>query len=168
MKFRKQFNGEGAKHLQALWDYFHCQQNLQCVIDKYKLQESAPTTNYQTAFKWKNKFEWDRRCIEYQESLLAQDELTFENERQRWLMERLKLLEAHNTAINNAEIDLEGVSLAQYTNAMKTQMNMIHEIFNEMPVTKIAPTTPDGKEPYLQNDIAELLKLADAVKRRPE
>jgi len=77
------------------------------------------------------------------------------------------LLEWHHAAIQDATVDLTDISLNQYTNAIVSQVKMIQSIFNIEPVTKVAPTDPTGQKEY-QSDITELLKLADAVKRRPE
>lgn len=165
--FRKQYSNERARHLRALWDYWLCGCNLQKVVDKYKNDETAPSCSYQTLNRWKDKFHFDDRVLAYQESLIEQDRIIFEEARQVWIMEQLDLLELHNAKIEVAEVDTEMVSLNQFTNAVNTQIKMIQSVFNIEPVSKIAPTDPSGKKEYQQGDIAELLKLADAAKRRP-
>jgi len=64
-------------------------------------------------------------------------------------------------------VDIEDTSLAQATNLYKTLFDAIGKAFNLDAPVKVAPTDPTGQREY-QSDIAELLKLADAVKRRPE
>jgi len=166
--FKKRYKGEGAKHLKALWDYYLCNQNLQKVIDHYANSENAPTQSYNTALRWKNKFHWDARILEYQEKLIAEEQIEFEQARREWIMAQLDLLKLHNNKILDCEVDTEMVSMNQFTSAVNTQIKMIQSVFDMEPVSKIAPTTPDGKKPYMQDDIAELMKLADAAKRRPE
>lgn len=165
--FKKRYSGESAKHLRVLWDYFLCGQNMHKVLYRYNDDPNPPTRSYATLAKWKEKFNFDNRILEYQESLIEQDRVKFENERQKWTMKQIELLEKHNDAINDADVDVEMVSLNQYTNAINTQIKMIQSVFNIEPVTKIAPTDPSGKEPY-KCDVSELLKLADAAKRRPQ
>lgn len=166
--FRKQYFNEGAKHLRVLWDYWLCSCNLQKVVDKYENDDSAPSHSYQTLNRWREKFHFDERALAYQESLIEQDQAIFEDARQVWIMTQLDLLKLHNAKIEVAEVDTEMVSMNQFTNAVVAQIKMIQAVFNIEPVSKIAPTDPSGKKEYQQGDIAELLKLADAAKRRPK
>ena len=165
--FKKQFEGETARHLRALWDYYLAGCSVQKLVELYEQSERPPTKSYKTLTNWKNRFCWEERATEYQELLIEQDKIEFEKARQKWVMKQIDLLEDHQEAINQTTVDVDGVSMNQYTNAIKTQIGMIQAVFDVEPVARIAPTTPDGKKSY-QIDLSELLKLADAVKRRPE
>ena len=165
--FTKQYAGESPKHLQALWDYWLFGCNLKKLYEHYKDNDSAPSKSYQTLTAWKDKFHFDERVMAYRESLIEAERLEFEQARKDWTKKQLDLLEWHHAAIQDATVDLADISLNQYTNAVVSQVKMIQSIFNIEPVTKVAPTDPTGQKEY-QSDIAELLKLADAVKRRPE
>lgn len=166
--FTKQYEGESAKHLRVLWDYFLCGQNIGKVLEKYKGDSTAPSHSYQTLSKWREKFHFDDRITAYQESLIEQEKIEFEDKRREWTKKQLDLLEAHNNAIQDCEVDLEGVTLTQYTNAVSTQIKMIQSVFNIEPVKRVAPTDPTGEKEYSGIDVSELIKLADAAKRRPE
>jgi len=68
----------------------------------------------------------------------------------------------------NIDIDTELVSVAQATGLYKALLDAIGKTFNLDAPDKIALTDPSGKKEYMKDDVSELLKLADAAKRRPE
>ena len=64
-------------------------------------------------------------------------------------------------------VDADNVSVAQATTLYKTYLDATGKVFNLDAPDKVALTDPTGKKEFGGN-IDELLKLADAAKRRPD
>ena len=163
-------DGESSKQYQALMDFYNLGggRSLSKLLEKYRSLENPPTKSYNTLLKWRNKNDWETRIITaIQEQQAVLDSLHQE--------ELLKNAERRYTIIDDMfattellELDVEQVSVAQYVMLQKAILDAIGKTFNLDAPQKVALTDPSGKKPYMQEDVAELLKLADAAKRRPE
>ena len=162
-------DGEGNKSYTAVCDYWRlgAGRSIAQLERQYKEQENPPTKNYSTLHKWAQKFCWEKRIADYLEFQQLEIENIYNEKQIEWTKKQFNLLEDLHYITENCDVDLEAVSVAQYTGAIKTLLAEIRNIFNMNPVAKIASTTPDGKQNYNPNDVSELLKLADAAKRRP-
>lgn len=160
---------ENTKQYQAICDYWRlgAGRSISQLLSLYKEQENPPSKTYVTLKNWSVKFEWDKRISDLivNEQKLLEDlytEKLIENTKRRF-----DLLDDMYHLTQDMTVDIEDTSLAQATNLYKTLFDAIGKAFNLDAPVKVAPTDPTGQKEY-QSDIAELLKLADAVKRRPE
>lgn len=160
---------ESNKQYQAFCDYWRlgAGRTIKQLQDRYEIQNNPPSKSYMTLHNWSQRFDWKKRIEKY--IVKRQEELeAIYNEKQVELVQnQFVLLDHLYAAVTNSILEDEDVSLTQYQGAIKTWLVEFRNTFNLNPVAKVARTDPDGKK-LKSDDISDLLKLADAAKRRPE
>lgn len=163
------FDTENSKQYAAFCDYFRLGpgRSLNQLLTHYKEQENPPSKTYVTLKKWYDVFQWEQRILQHLEDEQKLLDELHKEELIKNMRRRFEIIEDMYQITQEITVDTEDVSVNQATGLYKTLLESINNVFNLGAPIKVAPTDPTGQKEY-QSDIAELLKLADAVKRRPE
>ena len=163
-------DGESTKKYQALCDYWRlgAGRSLNQLYEHYSNSDNPPCKTYNTLRKWHDQYNWEERIANQieQEQKLIED--LYIEELIKNAKRRFDIIEDMFALTQEIDVDVEMVSVAQATGLYKALLDAIGKTFNLDAPEKIALTDPTGKKEYMQNDVSELLKLADAAKRRPE
>lgn len=160
---------ENSKQYQAICDYWRLgpSRSLSQLLTLYKESDNAPAKTYVTLVKWASEFDWDNRIAQNIQIEQTQLEEMYKVELVKNYKRRFDVLDSMYDLLKDVQIDTEEVSIGQVTTLYKTLLDGIGRTFNLDAPQKIAPTDPSGKTEYGSANISELLKLADAAKRRP-
>lgn len=162
-------DSESSKQYQAILDYWNlgAGRNLNQLYEFYQKQDNPPCKTYGTLLRWAKDNNWESRILQQitDEQLLLEE--LYQEELIKNAKQRYTILSDMFDLTQQMYVDSEDVSVAQATTLYKTYLDATGKMFNLDAPDKIAFTDPTGKKEYT-TDINELLKLADAAKRRPD
>lgn len=161
---------ETAKQYQAICDYWNLGpgRSLNQLFEQYKKRSNPASKTYGTIRKWAQVNNWESRIAE---NIADEQKLIEEMYREELIKnskQRYEILGDMFELSQQMLVNADNVSVAQATTLYKTYLDATGKVFDLDVPDKIALTDPTGKKQYNGVDVNELLKLADAAKRRPD
>ena len=160
---------ETTKQYQALCDFWRLGpgRSINQLYKQYKTQTNPAAKTYNTLKNWSVDNDWEKRIAQN----IADEQKMLEEMYKEELIENCKrrysILNDMFKLTQSVEIEFDGISVSEAKSLYKAYLDATGKVFNLDAPEKIALTDPSGKREYKGN-VDELIKLADAAKRRPD